>query len=93
MPGPGGGARRSAGTPVLVLAAVTGQPGADPLDAANRVDERLLDAVAAGLREVPVTAARAPGGDGHAPVVARTGPGRGHGDRSPAGLARARCRA
>lgn len=44
-----------AGHSVLVLAAVTGQPGDDPLRGANRVDERLLDATAAGLREVPVT--------------------------------------
>jgi D-alanyl-D-alanine carboxypeptidase (penicillin-binding protein 5/6) len=44
-----------AGHQVLVLAAVTGQPGDDPLSVANQVDERLLDATAAGLREVPVT--------------------------------------
>ena len=56
MPGAGGGAD-GGGPQVLVLAAVTGQPGDDPLDVANQVDEQLLDAVASGLREVPVTAA------------------------------------
>ncbi len=50
------GERTVAGQRVLVLAAVTGQPGEDPLEVANGVDERLLDAVAAGLRQVPVTA-------------------------------------
>jgi D-alanyl-D-alanine carboxypeptidase (penicillin-binding protein 5/6) len=50
------GERTVAGHRVLVLAAVTGQPGVDPLDVANGVDEHLLDAVAGGLREVPVTA-------------------------------------
>ena len=50
------GERTVAGHRVLVLAVVTGQPGEDPLDVANGVDEHLLDAVAAGLREVPVTA-------------------------------------
>jgi hypothetical protein len=50
------GERTVAGHRVLVLAAVTGQPGEDPLDVANGVDEHLLDAVAGGLREVPVTA-------------------------------------
>jgi len=53
------GERTVAGQRVLVLAAVTGQPGEDPLDVANGVDEHLLDAVAAGLREVPVTRAGA----------------------------------
>jgi D-alanyl-D-alanine carboxypeptidase (penicillin-binding protein 5/6) len=48
--------RTVAGHRVLVLAAVTGQPGDNPLDAANGVDERLLDAVVAGIREVPVSA-------------------------------------
>jgi D-alanyl-D-alanine carboxypeptidase (penicillin-binding protein 5/6) len=48
--------RTVAGHQVLVLAAVTGQPGTDPLNAANQVDEQLLDAAAAGLRQVPVTA-------------------------------------
>ncbi len=48
--------RTVAGQRVLVLAAVTGQPGEDPLDVADGVDQHLLDAVAAGLREVPVTA-------------------------------------
>jgi D-alanyl-D-alanine carboxypeptidase (penicillin-binding protein 5/6) len=53
------GERTVAGQRVLVLAVVTGQPGEDPLEAANGVDERLLDAVAAGLRQVPVTASGA----------------------------------
>ena len=44
-----------AGQRVLVLAAVTGQPGADPLNTANQVDKRLLDAVTSGFREVPVS--------------------------------------
>ncbi len=50
------GERTVAGQRVLVLAAVTGQPGEDPLELANKVDGQLLDAVAAGLREVPVSA-------------------------------------
>ncbi len=50
------GERTVAGQQVLVLAAVTGQPGVNPLDVANGVDEHLLDAVASALREVPVTA-------------------------------------
>ncbi len=50
------GERTVAGHRVLVLAAVTGQPGLNPLDVASGVDEHLLDAVASGLREVPVTA-------------------------------------
>ncbi|MGD0379374.1 MAG: hypothetical protein ABSC30_05260 [Acidimicrobiales bacterium] len=49
------GNRTVDGHHVLVLAAVTGQPGDDPLSAANQVDERLIDAAAAGLHEVPVT--------------------------------------
>lgn len=48
------GNRTVDGHSVLVLAAVTGQPGEDPLSTANQVDERLLDAAAAGLHEVPV---------------------------------------
>jgi D-alanyl-D-alanine carboxypeptidase (penicillin-binding protein 5/6) len=51
------GERTVGGHPVLVLAAVTGQPGANPLNTANAADEHLLDAVASGLREVPVAAA------------------------------------
>jgi D-alanyl-D-alanine carboxypeptidase (penicillin-binding protein 5/6) len=51
------GERTVGGHQVLVLAAVTGQPGAKPLDTANTVDEHLLDAVASGLREVRVSAA------------------------------------
>ena len=47
--------RTVAGHTVLVLAAVTGQPGADPLATANRADMRLIDAVASGLRQVPLT--------------------------------------
>ncbi|MDR3650196.1 MAG: hypothetical protein P4L20_13965 [Acidimicrobiales bacterium] len=50
--------RTVAGHSVLVLAAVTGQPGGNPLATANRADIRLLDAVAAALRPVPLT----PGG-------------------------------
>ena len=67
------GERTVAGHRVLVLAAVTGQPGDDPLDVANGVDERLLDAVAAGLREVPVTGARCPGRHGDAALVPPAG--------------------
>ncbi len=47
--------RTVAGHTVLVLAAVTGQPGLDPLDTANQADIRLLDGEAAGVREVPLT--------------------------------------
>jgi D-alanyl-D-alanine carboxypeptidase (penicillin-binding protein 5/6) len=50
------GDRVVAGRPVLVLAAVTGQPGADPLHTANQVDVELIDAVASGLRSVDVVA-------------------------------------
>ncbi len=50
--------RTVGGHSVLVLAAVTGQPGANPLATANRADIRLVDAVAAGLRQVLLT----PGG-------------------------------
>jgi D-alanyl-D-alanine carboxypeptidase (penicillin-binding protein 5/6) len=71
------GERTVAGHRVLVLAAVTGQPGADPLDVANGVDERLIDAVASGLRPVPVTAGgirvgdvTRPWSDRRVPVVA-----------------------
>jgi len=53
------GERTVAGQRVQVLAAVTGQPGEDPLNVADGVDEHLLDAVVAGLREVPVTPAGA----------------------------------
>jgi len=49
--------RSVAGRPVLVLAAVTGQTGADPLSAADDVDLRLVDAVAAGLRPLNVIGA------------------------------------
>ena len=45
-----------AGRSVLVLAVVTGQPGADPLNVANQDDVQLLDATASGLRSVPVVA-------------------------------------
>ena len=67
------GERTVAGHSVLVLAAVTGQPGDDPLRGANRVDERLLDAVAAGLREVPVTPSGLRVGTVTLPVVAPPG--------------------
>jgi D-alanyl-D-alanine carboxypeptidase (penicillin-binding protein 5/6) len=48
--------RTVAGRSVLVLAVVTGQPGADPLHVASQVDVQLLDATAAGLRVVPIVA-------------------------------------
>jgi D-alanyl-D-alanine carboxypeptidase (penicillin-binding protein 5/6) len=51
--------RTVAGRSVLVLAVVTGQPGADPLQVANQADVQLLDATASGLRSVPVVADRA----------------------------------
>jgi len=41
---------------VLVLAAVTGQPGADPLSDADQADLRLVDAVAGALRPLAVLA-------------------------------------
>ena len=56
------GERTVAGQRVLVLAAVTGQLGDDPLEIANKVDEQLLDAVAAGLHETAVSAEGAPVG-------------------------------
>jgi D-alanyl-D-alanine carboxypeptidase (penicillin-binding protein 5/6) len=43
--------RMVAGRKVLVMAAVTGQPGIAPLDTANTADIALLDAVAGDLRE------------------------------------------
>jgi serine-type D-Ala-D-Ala carboxypeptidase (penicillin-binding protein 5/6) len=46
------------GRPVLVLAAVTGQPGFQPLDTAADVTVPLLDATAANLRIVTVLSAR-----------------------------------
>ncbi|MGA2521240.1 MAG: hypothetical protein ABSG81_10525 [Acidimicrobiales bacterium] len=49
--------RSVGGHTVLVLAAVTGQPGLDPLSAANQVDLRLVDALGAALRVVPVMSA------------------------------------
>ncbi|HUY20870.1 MAG TPA: hypothetical protein VMV22_00875 [Acidimicrobiales bacterium] len=48
------GERAVNGRPVLVLAAVTGQTGADPLRVANQVDVQLIDAVASGMRTVDV---------------------------------------
>lgn len=45
------------GRQVLVLAAVTGQPGLDPLDAAADSTVNLIDATASSLREVPALAA------------------------------------
>jgi serine-type D-Ala-D-Ala carboxypeptidase (penicillin-binding protein 5/6) len=53
------GVRTVAGKPVIVLAAVTGQPGDDPLDTANAVDLRLINAAAGGLRQATVTPAGA----------------------------------
>jgi D-alanyl-D-alanine carboxypeptidase (penicillin-binding protein 5/6) len=52
--------RTVAGHRVLVLAAVTGQPGSEPLEAASQADVSLIDAVASGVREVPVMARLAP---------------------------------
>jgi D-alanyl-D-alanine carboxypeptidase (penicillin-binding protein 5/6) len=43
--------RRVDGKTVLVMAAVTGQPGLDPLDAANTADLALVDATAGALHE------------------------------------------
>ncbi len=48
--------RMVAGRKVLVMAAVTGQPGLLPLDTANTADIALVDAVAGDLRERPVLA-------------------------------------
>ncbi|HVC70750.1 MAG TPA: hypothetical protein VNC61_10910 [Acidimicrobiales bacterium] len=47
------------GRTVLVMAAVTGQPGLDPLDAAKQTDVTLVDATARALRERPVVPRRA----------------------------------
>jgi serine-type D-Ala-D-Ala carboxypeptidase (penicillin-binding protein 5/6) len=47
------------GRKVLVMAAVTGQPGLVPLDTANAADITLLDAVAGDLHERPVLALHA----------------------------------
>jgi len=52
-------ARRVGGRTVLVMAAVTGQPGFHPLDTASAADVTLVDAVAAALRERPVVARHA----------------------------------
>jgi len=48
------------GRKVLVLAAVTGQPGEDPLTNADAADLRLVDAVDSGLRVVAVEATGTP---------------------------------
>jgi D-alanyl-D-alanine carboxypeptidase (penicillin-binding protein 5/6) len=48
--------RRVDGRTVLVMAAVTGQPGLDPLDTADTADVALVDAVAGHLHERPVLA-------------------------------------
>jgi D-alanyl-D-alanine carboxypeptidase (penicillin-binding protein 5/6) len=48
------------GRRVLVLAAVTGQPGPNPLDTANGADLRLIDSVAAGLQLIPVASGGTP---------------------------------
>jgi D-alanyl-D-alanine carboxypeptidase (penicillin-binding protein 5/6) len=48
-----------AGRTVLVMAAVTGQPGLDPLDAANTADVSLVDAAAGDLREPSILPSRA----------------------------------
>jgi len=68
------GERTVAGHRVLVLAAVTGQPGEDPLHVASGVDEQLLDAVASGVREVPVTADGVRVGDVTRPWSSKTVP-------------------
>lgn len=47
--------RQIDGHQVLVMAAVTGQPGVDPLGAAARATKPLIDATAASLQEEPVT--------------------------------------
>jgi D-alanyl-D-alanine carboxypeptidase (penicillin-binding protein 5/6) len=44
------------GRTVLVMAAVTGQPGLEPLDTANAADISLIDAVAGALHERPIVA-------------------------------------
>ena len=51
--------RSVGGRDVLVLAAVTGQPGADPLNSADQADLALVNAVAGGIVEVPVVGAGA----------------------------------
>jgi D-alanyl-D-alanine carboxypeptidase (penicillin-binding protein 5/6) len=48
--------RQVDGRPVLVMAAVTGQPGLNPLDTANSEDLTLIDATAGSLRERPALA-------------------------------------
>jgi serine-type D-Ala-D-Ala carboxypeptidase (penicillin-binding protein 5/6) len=48
--------RMVAGRKVLVMAAVTGQPGLIPLDTANTADVTLVDAVGTDLRESAVVA-------------------------------------
>ncbi len=48
--------RMVAGRKILVMAAVTGQPGLAPLDTANAADVALLNAAAADLSERPVLA-------------------------------------
>ena len=49
--------RTVGGKPVVILAAVTGQPGAAPLSSANEADLRLINAIAGGIRQVTVTPA------------------------------------
>ncbi|HXQ75188.1 MAG TPA: hypothetical protein VN791_01735 [Acidimicrobiales bacterium] len=48
--------RMVGGRKVVVMAAVTGQPGLAPLDTANTADLALVDTVAGELRELPVLA-------------------------------------
>ncbi len=48
--------RRVDGRSILVMAAVTGQTGLEPLDTANTADVALVDAAAAALSERPVLA-------------------------------------
>ena len=68
------------GHPVIVLAAVTGQPGANPLDTAQTVDLRLVNAVGGGLQLLPViskgtrvASVTAPWSSSPVPAVAATG--------------------
>ena len=69
--------RSVGGRPVIVLAAVTGQQGPNPLDTAQTVDLRLVNAVGGGLRLLPViskgtrvASVRAPWSSSPVPAVA-----------------------
>ncbi len=72
--------RQVDGRTVLVMAAVIGEPGLDPLTVANTADTALVDATAAALRERPVVKRRAVAATVRTPwqadgVEARTGRG------------------